>query len=170
MSGKGEIQERHAAARWIGIILALLGGNAVAVVILLVKAGPADASRVYPDYYQRAAAWDQTMERAQRAADLGWRATMTILRDGRAAVRLVDAHGQPVVGATVAISGFHRGHAARPFAGTLSAQAAGTYVGEVLPWPPPGLANVTVTASAPDSSALFTREAVVAIGESGGAE
>ena len=39
-------QSAAAARRWVGIILALLIGNALAVVFLLIKAGPADARRV----------------------------------------------------------------------------------------------------------------------------
>ena len=61
-----------AGTRWILIVIGLLLGNAVAVVVLIGSAG-GTRGRVLPDYYDRAAAWDDTMAETARSNALGWR-------------------------------------------------------------------------------------------------
>jgi nitrogen fixation protein FixH len=96
--------------RWILFVVALLGGNVVAVGALIASASGEGERQVLPDYYRRAAAWGQTMARAQASADLGWTATVTD-RAGGLTVHVTDGDGLPVNGAQVRVSAHHRAHA-----------------------------------------------------------
>lgn len=58
---------RDPGKRWIGVVLILLLGNVGMVGMLMIAAGPGDARRVIPDYYQRAATYD--LEIAQRGTN-----------------------------------------------------------------------------------------------------
>ncbi len=97
-----------AKTRWIGIIVGLLAGNAVAVAVLITMSSGQTAHRVLPDYYQRAANWDATMHEAQASADLGWRADVAI-RGRELTLTVVDRAGAPVADARVELTAVPRG-------------------------------------------------------------
>ncbi len=112
-------------ARWIGIIVGLLVGNAVAVAVLIGAAG-STRGRVLPDYYQRAIGWDQTMAEAEASVRLGW--TGAVAARGRVIELTVrDPAGAPVAGAAVTVHGVPRGHTDRPTSATLVAAGPGVY-------------------------------------------
>jgi nitrogen fixation protein FixH len=96
--------------RWILFVVVLLVGNVAAVSTLIASASGEGERQVLPDYYRRAAAWGQTMDRAQASADLGWTATVT---DGAAGllIDVADTDGLPISGAQVRVSAHHRAHA-----------------------------------------------------------
>jgi nitrogen fixation protein FixH len=97
-----------AATRWIAIIVGLLIGNALAVFVLIGVSSGETSRRVLPDYYQRAASWDDTMAEAQASVDLGWRADVQV--HGRElTVVLVDRAGAPVTDAAVELTAVPRG-------------------------------------------------------------
>ena len=115
-----------AARRWILIVVGLLAGNVIAMVVLFTAAGPADAGRVLPAYYERAARYDGPRAE-QRASDkLRWHTDVTHTGD-LLEVRLQDAAGAPVRGAQVAVTGYHRAHAGAPIAVGLIEAAPGAY-------------------------------------------
>ncbi len=94
--------------RWVGIIVGLLVGNAVAVAILLAMSSGETGRRVLPDYYARAADWDTTMIEAQASADLGWRADVAV-RGRELTITVVDRAGAPVADAAVELTVVPRG-------------------------------------------------------------
>ncbi len=115
-----------ASSRWILIIAGMLAGNAVAVAILIGVSSGEAKRRVLPDYYQRAAAWDDTMREAQASADLGWRADVTV--DGRElTVTIVDRAGAPVDGAAVELTAVPRGRVDATVTAAASAAGPGVY-------------------------------------------
>lgn len=115
-----------AARRWILIVVGLLAGNVVAMVVLFTTAGPADAGRVLPAYYQRAARYEVQLTE-QRASDrLGWRTEITLAGD-LVEVRLRGTDGAPVRGVQVAVTGYHRAHAEAPIATALIETGPGDY-------------------------------------------
>lgn len=99
--------------RWILIVIGLLAGNVLAVVVLITAAGSADADRVLPDYYDRAAHFDDQMAADEASAALGWKVD-AVIAGGALEIRIADAHGVPLVGAHVEVSGYHRAHAGEP--------------------------------------------------------
>ena len=93
--------------RWILAIVGLLGGNVVAMLILMISSS-ADGAQVIPDYYERAAHYDRAIDQAAHSRALGWR----VEQHGRLIV-VLDAAGASVDHVTLA--GYPRAHAARRF-------------------------------------------------------
>jgi nitrogen fixation protein FixH len=129
---------------WIGFVVALLVGNAAAMVFLIAKAGD-PTPRVLPDYYRRAVAWDETAAVRRASAALGWSAEAT-WTDQELVVVLTDASGAPIRGATVAIVARHRSRADRRASLALSERGDGRYAG-TLAAEQAGLHELEVTAS-----------------------
>lgn len=127
--------------RWILIVVGLLAGNVVAVVVLIAAAGPADADRVLPDYYERAAHFDDDMAADEASAALGWKVDATITA-GTLEIRMVDASGAPLAGAHVEVSGYHRAHAGAPITVALVEIAPGVYRAPLVATP--GIWQLTV--------------------------
>lgn len=94
--------------RWIYVCAGLLLAN-VGVMVVLVLASSWSAPAVVPTYYERAVTWDAAAARARVAEQLGWTVELELQRGG-ARMRMRDGAGQPIVGAALALSGFHRGH------------------------------------------------------------
>ena len=115
-----------ASTRWVGIIVGLLVGNAVAVGVLINLSSGQSSHRVLPDYYQRAATWDSTMVEAQASADLGWRADLAL--DGRElTLTVVDRGGAPVADAAVELVAVPRGRVDDTVSMAAVAVAPGVY-------------------------------------------
>ncbi len=106
-----------AATRWVGGVIALLVGNALAVAALIGAAGGDTGRRVVPDYYQKAAAWDDVMAASARTARLGWRCQVTA-RGRTVAVACRDDADRPV-GASATITALPRGRADEAVAVTM---------------------------------------------------
>jgi len=133
-----------AGTRWILLVVGLLVGNAIAVVVLIGAAG-GTAGRVLPDYYDRAAAWDDTMAEAARSSALGWRG-QTRARGRTVEVTLHDRVGAPLTDAAVSLRGFPRADADAISDVALVASAPGVYRGQ---WPGAqgGLHDVAIVAT-----------------------
>jgi nitrogen fixation protein FixH len=97
-----------AKLRWIVAIIALLGGNVVAMVILMVSSSAHGGAQVIPDYYERAAHYDRTIDQEAANRALGWNVAVAGRR-----VTVSDASGHPIDGVTLA--GYPRAHAAQRF-------------------------------------------------------
>ena len=114
-----------AATRWIIAIVVLLGGNVLAMVVLAVVAS-ATSPDIVPDYYEKAAHYDDAIDAAARSRALGWSATVRL---ATASIE-VDARGLgggPLDGAVVRVSGYARAHAGRTIDASLTAMGNGTY-------------------------------------------
>ncbi len=133
---------------WIGAVVGLLAGNAIAMGVLVAASTTGATHHVVPDYYRKALAWDQEMaiERASQA--LGWRAGLRAepATGGTALeITLVDRDGAPVVGAAVALSAFHRADAGSIQRIALAEVGGGRYRGQA-PLRRAGVHEITVSA------------------------
>ncbi len=114
---------------WILAIVGLLATNVVAMVIIAVAASCGSA-QVIPDYYARAAHYDDELARSAASRALGWRVDLT-MTPGAIDAAVSDASGKPIGGAEVRITGYQRAHAAESLDVVLSAVTAGRYRGLV---------------------------------------
>lgn len=110
-------------ARWIAGVIATLVGGVIAMVGLIIMAERANAGRIMPNYYQRAAHFDDDIAAADASRALGWTATAT-LTTSAVRVCLVDRSGQPVVATTTAVV-THRAFPGQGQTATLTAGADG---------------------------------------------
>jgi len=130
---------------WVIAIVAMLGVNVVAMVILAAVANDG-GTQVIPAYYDKAAHYDDEIDRARISRALGWHASV-VMSGGVIEVVVSDAAGQAIDGATVRVTGYHRAHAADPLDLVLAAAGGGRYRGELrerLGWP--GWHDLTVIA------------------------
>jgi nitrogen fixation protein FixH len=115
--------------RWVIAIAGLLFTNVVAMVILAVAANHG-AAQVIPAYYDKAAHYDDEIDRASASHALGWHAEASIAA-GAIDVTVSDAAGQAIDGAKVRITGYQRAHAADTLDVELVTVGAGHYRGSV---------------------------------------
>jgi nitrogen fixation protein FixH len=94
---------------WILAIVGLLGANVIAMVVLAVAANDG-GTQVIPAYYDKAAHYDDEIDRARASQVLGWHADVA-LAGGAIDVIVSDAAGAPVDGASVRVTGYQRAHA-----------------------------------------------------------
>lgn len=110
---------------WILAITGLLAGNVIAMVILAVVANNG-TTQVIPAYYDRAAHYDDELDRAAASRALGWHTEVAILR-GAIDVTVSDAAGHAIDGARVHITGYQRAHAGEALDLELATSGAGHY-------------------------------------------
>jgi len=130
--------------RWIGMIAALLAGNAIAVAVLLAASSGDGDRRVLPDYYQRAAAWDQQMLAERASLAMGWSAKVAVRADA-ITVALHDGSGAAVAGAAVRVTARHAARADHTVEVALLEVAPGQYRAAVA-LPHPGLWHLDIHA------------------------
>jgi nitrogen fixation protein FixH len=125
------------ATAWPWAIGAVLGLTVIANVAMLVEAGAPGAAQVEPDYYRRALDWDRVQAERTRSAALGWRAEASFAAapgDGTPFhVRLHDAAGQPVGGASLEVVAIHNLERGAPATWRLDEVAPGDYAAIVRP-------------------------------------
>lgn len=97
---------------WLGLILALLGGQ-ILLMLVMVYLATIDASfAVEPDYYQKGLNWDATAAQQQENARLGWSLQLdveklaTALGERSVTMSLREKSGGPVDGAIVDLVAF----------------------------------------------------------------
>jgi nitrogen fixation protein FixH len=115
--------------RWLVAIAGLLGANLVAMVVLAVAANNG-TNQVIPDYYAKAAHYDDELTRSTVSQALGWHVEVAIA-GGAIDAMVRDAAGHAIDGAQVRITGYQRAHASDAVDVALSAAAAGHYGGVV---------------------------------------
>ena len=115
--------------RWIVAIVGLLVGNVIAMVVLAVVANDG-TTQVIPAYYDRAAHYDDELDRASASRELGWHAEVAIAA-GAIDVTVSDAAGRAIDGARVRITGYQRAHASETLDLELSTAGGGHYRGEL---------------------------------------
>lgn len=114
-----------AQTNWTLAIVALLGGNLLAMGVLATTAQTRQA-QIIPEYDVAAANYDDTMAEAERSQVLGWSATAE-LRAGQVEVRITDATGLALRDARVRVVGYPRAHAIDRFDVELVAVGDGRY-------------------------------------------
>jgi nitrogen fixation protein FixH len=115
--------------KWVVAIAALLGANVLAMVVLAVAASNG-TNQVIPDYYTKAAHYDDELARSAVSQALGWHVVVAIA-GGAIDATVRDATGDAIDGAQVRITGYQRAHASDAVDVALSAAAAGHYRGIV---------------------------------------
>lgn len=116
-----------------GIVFALIGMNMTIVGITVWLATSDPSVAVEPDYYRKAAAWDQTADQQRANARLGWKASaeMATAPDGASrlvSVRLVDRNGAGVLGAAVTATLFHNARAGDRIEAHFTEASDGVYL------------------------------------------
>ena len=111
--------------KWLFAIGGLLAANVIAMVILAVVANDG-GTQVIPAYYDRAAHYDDEIDRASASRALGWHAEVAIAA-GSIDVTVSDAGGHAVDGARVRVTGYQRAHAGEPVDVQLATVGAGHY-------------------------------------------
>lgn len=114
---------------WGLAIAGLLGGNVIAMTVLAVTASNG-GTQVIPAYYDKAAHYDDELDRARASRALGWHAH-AVTSGGAIEVVIVDAAGRPIDGAEVRVTGYQRAHADELLDVTLAAAGDGHYRGEL---------------------------------------
>lgn len=118
-------------AMWPVAIAAILGLTVAANFGVLYVAGHDPSFAIEKDYYTKAVNWDAQMAQERHNAELGWRLVPAVSPiDGRGAllsVRLTDAAGQPLDGATLRVSALHNARASSVLEGTLAERADREY-------------------------------------------
>ncbi len=89
-----------ASTRWIVAIVGLLGGNLLAMA-LLIGAARSDQPKIIPEYYDKAVHYDDAIDQAAKNRALGWQVTPRWSGEFVADVR--DRDGRPLGGAVVTI-------------------------------------------------------------------
>lgn len=116
-----------------GIIFALIGMNMTIVGITVWLATSDPSVAVEPDYYRKAAAWDQTAAQQHANARLGWTSSVTLApaAPGSAPmlqVLLTDRNGAGVLGAAVKATLFHNARAGDRIEADFTEAADGLYL------------------------------------------
>lgn len=113
----------------IALVLALTVGSNIWMAII---ASSDEAFAVEPDYYRKAVHFDDEMALRAESARLGWSVRPelrlgTPSAPGRLAVKVRDAAGAPVPGATVTLVAMHNARASRQLTATLADAGDGRY-------------------------------------------
>lgn len=95
-----------ATVRWILIIVGFLVSNALAMGFL-VLASSTSRAEVIPDYYNKAARYDQQIDQAANNRMLGWSVDV----QAGLSIDLLDASGAALAGARVHVTATSRAHA-----------------------------------------------------------
>ena len=116
-----------ARTRWTVAIVGALAVNVIAAVTLAVLANRG-AAQVIPDYYAKAAHYDDELARSAASQALGWRVDVTV-QGGVIDAAVIDAAGRPIEGAQVRVTGYQRAHAAELIDVALVSSGPGHYHG-----------------------------------------
>jgi nitrogen fixation protein FixH len=128
--------EVQAKLLWVGIIVGLLGLQAIMCFVAAFLATKDPSFAVVPDYHRRSLAWDA--DRAEQAASdrLGWKMATDVdpqadvLGRRRICIDLQGPGGKPIEGATVSATIFHRARAGDVQTIRFSERSSGHYQAE----------------------------------------
>lgn len=113
----------------VALILALTVGANIWVAVI---ANDDPSFSIENDYYRKAVGWDSTMAQMRENARLAWRIEPRFdeftSKDGATLhVKLSDATGTPIRGATVRVAALYNARAGQILQGTMSADTLATY-------------------------------------------
>jgi nitrogen fixation protein FixH len=125
--------QRHHGRFWIGLVLALLGGQ-IALLGTMAYIAISDGSfAVEPDYYQKGLHWEDTATQLRQNVRLGWTAridvSQAVTAAGERAVtcRLTNRDGTPLDGATIGLVAFAHARGNQRTSAELLPSGSGTY-------------------------------------------
>lgn len=151
-----------------GLLLVSLAIGAVTVFVALDDPGFA----VEEDYYQRGLAFDDELTRQRASAELGWSAAIEAeVRPGQPSgplrLRLRDATGGPLAGASVRVRGFSIARSVEQTEAMLAEREPGLYAVE-FPLQRPGFWEFQVHAEAGGATWDGVLRVLVAVASDGG--
>ena len=126
----GELRHR---VFWVGLILALLGGQIVLMGVMTLLAISDRSFAVEPDYYQKGLHWDATAAQRRENARLAWSAEIelgddvSVLGERTVTCTLTDSAKEAIGGATIELIAFSHARASQRTAATLAAAGNGAY-------------------------------------------
>ncbi|MBZ0271695.1 FixH family protein [bacterium] len=101
---------RKAGWYWPFLVAGFLTLTVIANVVTILIAGSDPSHAVEKDYYQKALAWDDHMKQERRNIELGWVAHIGVAAtkgsEVPVSVRLTDANGAAIGGATITADAF----------------------------------------------------------------
>ncbi len=122
---------------WPALVAAVFLGNIALATWVLILSGSDPSFAVEENYYEKALNWNDEIDQRQRNAELGWSVALQAagapdeMGTSEITLRLDDADGDPLRGATVRAEAFPiaRGHDRRELA--FDEVAPGAYAGRV---------------------------------------
>lgn len=132
-----QLKEKKAQYIWTAFILMFFGLQAVLWTVAIVFTSVDKSHAIIQDYDQLALNWDQEKAMRQASAALGWQCQLSVgantdIRNRHdVQIELADRNGNPIIGAAIALSAFHRGRAGDPQLLQFQESAPGVYTCEV---------------------------------------
>ena len=132
-----EQREKTAQFVWTGFIVMFFVVQGIVWTIAITLTANDKSHAVVAGYDEKALRSDEEVALRAASKQLGWRTELLIdaaadVRDVHAiTLKLADAKGQPLAGAAVQLTAFHRALAGDPQLLTLSEVRAGTYSGKI---------------------------------------
>jgi nitrogen fixation protein FixH len=122
---------------WVGLILALLGGQ-ILLMLVMTYLATADASfAIEPDYYQKGIHWDAEVAQQRENARLAWELdfelgeTASVFGERAFVCTLADADGRPLDGAAIDVVAFAHARGNERAAIVLTPAGDGRYESEL---------------------------------------
>jgi nitrogen fixation protein FixH len=128
-----ELKEKKAQYIWTAFILMFFALHAVLWTVAIVFTSVDKSHAIVQDYDQLALNWDQEKAMRQASTALGWQCQLSVGADTDirnrhdVQIKLTDRTGNPVNGAAITLSAFHRGRAGDPQLLRFRETAPGAY-------------------------------------------
>jgi nitrogen fixation protein FixH len=122
---------------WVGLILALLGGQMVLLTVAVYLAESDASFAIEPDYYRKGLNWDATAAQLRENVRLGWTLGLelgekvSVLCERTVTCTLADKAGRPLDGATVDLIAFPHARGNERASATLIPAGDGRYESKV---------------------------------------
>jgi nitrogen fixation protein FixH len=132
-SGGAANPETRSRVFWVGMILALLGGQVLMLLLMVYVATSDQSFAIEPDYYQKSLRWDEHMAQVKANERLGWNLrvevgeTASVLGERTVVARLTGNDGTPLDGAQIDLVAFAHARASDRVSVTLLPQGDGAY-------------------------------------------
>lgn len=128
-----QLAERRHRRFWVGLILALLGGQMVLIGTMAYVATSDGSFAIEPDYYQKGLHWDQTAAQIRKNTELGWSVRLqvgdqvSVRGERELRCRLSDKAGRALDGATLDLVAFPHARGNQRCSATLLPVGDGEY-------------------------------------------
>lgn len=122
---------------WIGVVAGIFVMQMTVGAVLLYFAHSDPSFAVEENYYEKALHWDDDAALRRASEALGWSFDLNVgkatgvLREQPVTVRLADAQGAPIAGATVSMVAYHNARADDAIEITLAEEEPGVYAGSL---------------------------------------
>lgn len=117
----------RASIAWPLFILAIALTSLTGAAMLVYASHSDPSFAVEPDYYAKAAHWDEAARQAQQNKRLGWTITALASPPDHVRIRVSDHAGKPIIGAAVSAVAFASVRASERFDLQFSGEGDGIY-------------------------------------------